>query len=44
LQAPRTKKDLIGRYILINEEEARTSWGDDIARYYSHQIGGYIAG
>ncbi|KXJ86420.1 hypothetical protein Micbo1qcDRAFT_140322 [Microdochium bolleyi] len=33
-----------GRYVLITEEEAKSTWGDNIADYFDHQRGGYVAG
>jgi hypothetical protein len=33
-----------GRYILITEEEAQSTWSDDYADYWDAQKGGYVAG
>lgn len=35
---------MIGRYVLITEEEAKATWGEDIDDYFDHQRGGYVAG
>ncbi|KAM0803874.1 hypothetical protein BDR22DRAFT_886178 [Usnea florida] len=33
-----------GRYILITEDEARATWGDDVDDFWDDQRGGYVAG